>query len=518
MIAYARRNRVDLYVILSVAHIPWISRQQELHYNYSIIFYGEDYDSKFRPKVTKPFQIVLRYNIPLIYTTYRENVPFINAFNVSLRNNKQNRLIEDITVCVRPTPPSNVTSTVCSIITDPVSPYQLRHWLSYYFLIGIDRAVIYSVAPLAPYQKLLSTLKNPGRVDLVEWNFNSKRGKDKTAVQYDHREAQVTSCFYRNKYSSRFVLVADIDQYFYATKKKQVKTIIPFIRHWLKDYPTANVYNIPWNYFMPRRPVKSTRQQLLLYQNATLFNAFREVEHESVSSVLHPIINRNFNGILDPAGCSFCEIVSPVNSTIRMAYFRNKQVEQPIERNQILVHYAQSVRELQSELLSVPDTLSLPSTTTSKPSTPSTTTSKPSKPGTSSTLSTSSTSNALSTPSTPSTPSTTNTPGKPDKPGTSSTSSTLNPLSKPSTLNTSNTPNTPSTPSTSNPPSKPSTPSTPNTPKVPSAAPRSSPKTPSRGPLHTPFNSSLLHCLVCSHKHLIEQIARHATALSAAGR
>ena len=453
MIAYARRNRVDLYVILSVAHIPWISRQQELHYNYSIIFYGEDYDSKFRPKVTKPFQIVLRYNIPLIYTTYRENVPFINAFNVSLRNNKQNRLIEDITVCVRPTPPSNVTSTVCSIITDPVSPYQLRHWLSYYFLIGIDRAVIYSVAPLAPYQKLLSTLKNPGRVDLVEWNFNPKRGKNKIADQCDHREAQVTSCFYRNKYLSRFVLVADIDQYFYATKKKQVKTIIPFIRHWLKDYPTANVYNIPWNYFMPRRPVKSTRQQLLLYQNATLFNVFREVEHESVSSVLHPIINRNFNGILDPASCSFCEIVSPVNSTIRMAYFRNKQVEQPIERNQILVHYAQSVRELQSELLSVPDTLSLPSAT-SMPSMPSTT----------------------------------------------------------STTSTTSTPSTPSTPSTS------STSSTPIAPKVFAAAPRSSPKTPSRGPLHTPFNTSLLHCLICSHKHLIEQIARYATAPSAAGR
>ena len=372
MIAHARRNRVDLYVILSLAHIPWKDRQPELHYNYSIIFYGMDYSSKFCPNVTKPFQIVLRYNIPLVYTTYRKTVPFIDAFTISLRNNIQNRLIENITVCVRPTPPSYVTSTVCTVITDPVSPYQLRHWLSYYFLIGIDRAVVYSVAPLVPYQKLLKTMNNPGRVDLVDWNFNSRQGKNGTTVRYGHKEAQVMSCFYRNKYSSRFVLVADIDQYYYATKKRQVKTIIPLIRQWVKDYPKADVYNVPWNYFTTRRPIRSPKQKLLLYQNATLFNTFREVENVSVSTVIHPIINWNFNGILDPSSCSLCEVVSPVNSTVRIAFYRNKQAEQPIERNQILLHYSQGVRELQSELFGATNISSTPSTSMAplSPSTP----------------------------------------------------------------------------------------------------------------------------------------------------
>ena len=350
VIAYARKNRVEMYVILSLTHIAWSQRPKELHYNYSVVFYGETINSRFRPKIVKPFQIVLQFFIPLVYRDYRAEVPFIGSFNVSLRNNLQLRVYENIKVCVRPTPPSSIATTVCSIILDPISPYQLSHWLAYYLGIGVEKAVIYSVAPLGPYRDLLSHMKNASRVELVEWNFNPPRVKNRTYVRYGHKEAQIMSCFYRNKYASRFVLVADMDQYYFANKKKVVPSITPLIRRWQRDYPQADVYNVPWNYFSAKRPVRNATDKLLLYQNATLFSALREVEHASVSTILHPILNRKFNGILDPASCNYCEIVTPANASIRLAHFRNKRVEQSLGRDQVLVHYAARVRALQSEL------------------------------------------------------------------------------------------------------------------------------------------------------------------------
>ena len=350
MIAYARRKRVDLYVIISIANVLWMKRKPEEHSNYTLIYNEVEYQSVFQPETTSPYIIVLKYLIPLSYPNYKESVPFVGVFNVSLRNNVQQRFYKDINVCLRPTPPITRSSTVCALISNAVSPYQISHWLSYYFLVGIDKAYLYSVLPESSYHEILSKLKDPSMVEFVDWNFNNRKNGSEISTGRVHKEAEAMSCFYRNKYASRFVLLADLDQYFYVNKARQMKSIVPYLRRWEHEYPKVDVFNVRWNYFSTKEPITHTIDKNGLYKNATFFEFFKEVESDGGSTVIRPILTQHFDGILDPLSCNLCTLAVPQNDTIRMANYKNRKTSQATVQDTILRLYSRSLQKKQSEL------------------------------------------------------------------------------------------------------------------------------------------------------------------------
>ena len=348
LVAYARETAVDVYVIVSVFNVPASRRKAEQHQNYSLFFRGIEYKTELPINSSYPFHNVMKYTLPIRVPNYDRSSGFLGTFLVTLRNNVQGRVYKDVAVCLRPTPPPVRNTTLCAYVSLYNSEEELMHWISYHLYLHVDRIVLYYTTYMPRLEKRLKSLIRQGVIEWVNWMFPQNRLESGLPLQLNHQYAQAMSCYYRHKYSSRFVLLCDTDEYYYVNQPQVVDSLLPFILKWEQEYPEVNAFQVKSNMFMAHRASWRDRNKLL--RDGKLFTYFNRKLPEIYSGRIKLILTQQFDGIVGLHDCTSCAMFAPPDNLLRMAHYKAHTHKNAKEIDHIMVLYSDIVVNKRKEL------------------------------------------------------------------------------------------------------------------------------------------------------------------------
>ena len=103
---------------------------------------------------------------------------------------------------------------VCAYISSYNFAAEIKSWLAYYLLQGIDKIIFYCSVHCDYFQNLLKKEIDIGYVILYEyyWPLTKRYGPIQLSVQ----GSQINSCYYRHREYFEYIISQDVDEYFYS--------------------------------------------------------------------------------------------------------------------------------------------------------------------------------------------------------------------------------------------------------------------------------------------------------------
>lgn len=350
IIAYGFSNRTEVYVIISVYCVPEAIRSVEQHQNYSLFYKGIEYTSVFPLKSFYPFHSVMKYVLPSMLPLFRKipHSQFYGSFQVTLVNNIQHRVMKDISVCLRPTGPSVRHTTICAYISQYNSVPEIHHWLAYYDYMKIDKIYLYDTDNYYTLRRSIEKSPIRKKVQFVNWQFPQNHLENNLPRQLNHQYAQADSCFYRNKYASRYVMLCDVDEYFYVNSTTIATSFLPSIKQWVSEYPHINAFLAKSNMMMGKTQSWVPREDYI--KEGKLFTYFRYNLPEIYSGRIKMILLSSFDGIFGLHDCFECSWICPTDDIIRLAHYKQKVQKRAKQENVIMPSYQNLVLSRRNHL------------------------------------------------------------------------------------------------------------------------------------------------------------------------
>ena len=103
---------------------------------------------------------------------------------------------------------------VCAYISRYNFAAEIKSWLAFYLLQGIDTIIFYCSVNCDYFQNLLKKEIDIGYVILYEyyWPLTKRYGPIQLSVQ----GSQINSCYYRHREYFEYIISQDVDEYFYS--------------------------------------------------------------------------------------------------------------------------------------------------------------------------------------------------------------------------------------------------------------------------------------------------------------
>lgn len=348
VIAYHFPNETHVYVIMSIYNVPVDCRTEETHQNYSLIFDGVTYNTLLPVNSSYPFHSVMKYILPFPFNI-RDGIqvePFYGSFVVTIVNNVQHRVYSNVHVCLRNRIVKRNT-TLCAYVSTFNSIDELRHWSAYHLMMHIDKLVFYMGDDYFRIDRMMKNLTQPGVLEIVNWMYPKNQLENRLPIQLNHQYAQAASCFYRNKYASRFVLLFDTDEYMYINKTQAEFNLLPYIEFWNSEYPSVDAFRVKSNMMISKKETWVPRDQYI--REGKLFTYYNRVLPEKYSGRIKLILPSRFDGIMGLHDCTSCSMYIPEDDVLRMAHYKVIYMR-ALAVDQVMKFYAEPVLKKRREL------------------------------------------------------------------------------------------------------------------------------------------------------------------------
>ena len=348
VIAYHFPNETHVYVIMSIYNVPVDRRAEEIHQNYSLIFDGVTYNTLLPVNSSYPYHSIMKYILPFPFNI-RNGIkvePFYGSFVVTIVNKVQHRVYSNVHVCLRNRIVRRNT-TLCAYVSDYNSMDELRHWSAYHLMMHIDKLVFYMGNNYFDLDRMMKNITELGFLEIVNWVFPKNVLEDGQPIQINHQYAQAASCFYRNKYASRYVLLFDTDEYMYINKTHVEYDLLPYIELWNSEYPSVDAFRVKSNMMMRKRETWVPRDKYI--REGKLFTFFNRILPEIYSGRIKLILPSRFDGIMGLHDCTSCSMFIPPDDILRMAHYKVTYMRAHDVDN-VMKLYAEPVLNMRREL------------------------------------------------------------------------------------------------------------------------------------------------------------------------
>lgn len=196
-----------LYVIINYLNLPQ-NRSYYRHSNYTLIIgnafiqnvmnYSPIHSDKY-PITYNSFQVA-KYIIPNMGYQFNKYSLYDMTYDINY----------DEIINVHIPSISRKGIAICTYVSPYNSYYELRSWILYNKMLGVDNIIIYSVHDISFKSNILSFIQSGFVIwHSFEWPVNRYYEKEQRSVQH----IQINSCFYRYRHQFEYIVNIDIDEY-----------------------------------------------------------------------------------------------------------------------------------------------------------------------------------------------------------------------------------------------------------------------------------------------------------------
>ena len=190
-------NYLDVHAVFSAMSLPW-KNIRKLNNNYTLLINGTTYYNRlYHPRIEE-VQIAA-FSLP-----YSSN----HSIDFTITDNTLKHTYPVQTTILH-NPKKKKKIGVCTYVCDANSINEIKSWIAYYKMVGVDTILIYSALDL---KELRNGIQNQINNGFVRWySFPWPRyGRRKS---FSIQKAQINSCYYRHRHEFEYIIVDDVDEY-----------------------------------------------------------------------------------------------------------------------------------------------------------------------------------------------------------------------------------------------------------------------------------------------------------------
>ncbi|CAL8349578.1 unnamed protein product [Merluccius merluccius] len=142
---------------------------------------------------------------------------------------------------------------------------QFLQTMELYRLWGVQKVVLYLTNCSGDFQQVLDHYTQQGFLEVVPWRLGEEIRKD---IHHNGQLSVMNECLYRNMYTSRYVILADVDQLLVPYKHSSLQVMVEELQ---AQHPQASVFMVethlfPWTRTTPEGPQVAVPGRDLLEQ------------------------------------------------------------------------------------------------------------------------------------------------------------------------------------------------------------------------------------------------------------
>ena len=304
-------DSLQVYGIVSFLNMP-PGAHYSIHQNYKLHYDGNTYNNQ---KVTYNFfeyVQVTSFSLPL---SFRPSV------QLSIEDAKYNLEYNVETSILHPPIHRNKLG-VCAYVSDYNTVDEVKSWLAYYKMVGVDHVMLYTALKLSSLKHALSKYIDSG---FLRWyGFYWPLNKYHKFIQRSIQRAQVNSCYYRHRHEFEYLLMVDVDEYLLSKSN-------PFnISKSIDSYFTSShdVILIKSNIFISSQLV--SRQAV--FRNGSIFDAYDCFLDNKKTGRVKMIIKTRSKGYYGIHDCSSCRFTHRNQKDLHIFHLKEKPPKNVMNR------------------------------------------------------------------------------------------------------------------------------------------------------------------------------------------
>ncbi|KAJ3602350.1 hypothetical protein NHX12_030108 [Muraenolepis orangiensis] len=120
---------------------------------------------------------------------------------------------------------------------------QVLQTMELYRLWGVQKVVLYLTSCSGDFQQVLEHYVQEGFLETIPWRLGKEIQED---IHHNGQLSVMNECIYRNMYTSRYVLLADVDQLLVPYKHRSLQTLVEELQ---AQHPQASVFRVETHLF-----------------------------------------------------------------------------------------------------------------------------------------------------------------------------------------------------------------------------------------------------------------------------
>ena len=310
-IAVAMNNSLQVYGIVSYLNLPK-KTDYKIHQDYTLHYQGNTYNNQMVTYNYFEYVQVTSFSLPL---SFRPSVQLsIQDAKYNLEYNVETSILHPLT--------RRYKLGVCAYVSNYNKLDEVKSWLAYYKMVGVDHVMLYTALELNKIKKGLSKYINSG---FLRWyGFYWPLNRRHKFIQRSIQRAQVNSCYYRHRHEFEYLLMVDVDEYLLSKSN-------PFnISKSIDSYFTGShdILIVESNMFASLKPV--SRQDVLHAGSIfDVYNCFFDNKKTGRKKMIINTRSRGYYGIHD---CSSCRFITINQEDLHIFHLKEKIPQNKVRR------------------------------------------------------------------------------------------------------------------------------------------------------------------------------------------
>ena len=302
-IAHQSDNGLEVVAIVNYEILP-LNTIYKKHVNYSLIWGNEIYANPVPDHNHHQRVQVINYTIPTSVKLEKMDIHIIdNRYGIEYTFN--------ISVLHKSKIKRNVVS--CAYISDYNTVNEVKSWVVYNKMIGVDMVIIYSVMELPSIKQSIQKLIDEGFVRWYSflWPLRNYRGFYQRSLQF----SQINSCYYRHRHEFNHIILVDVDEYL-LSYEFPYNIYSSILSHFDKD---SNALVIPSHLYSS---VKTLEREEEL-KNGTIFDNYNCWLDNEKSRRSKLILSSSTTGFIGNHECHHCKMSYLNTSDLHIFHLRS---------------------------------------------------------------------------------------------------------------------------------------------------------------------------------------------------